>query len=718
MDELEISKATQTFDAKIRRMFVDPAGLHVLLLVQQGLTTEVMYIDQSFTKPRLIQKLKRVGVTSVAWNPVATQRGLWDVLIGTDRGEVYLLTLIEKKEVVEVLGSVHGSQSPIAGMAHLAVGRLKVGGGSRLAILLCGTHLYLYSSAGTKIKNAFIDDTGQLRAPKMFDLPIEQGAAQLQLYRPSEITADGFLVDPTDFAVLSTSGIYYGKLDLSTEVEDPLDHLISHKLLPSALFNGGSQERPISLALTQHHLVLLYPSKIQFINKVSKKIVQQILIDTFASPMRGDVALPLGLCRDVLEGQLLVLAGDDVYEIDCSREDNDMWKVFLEKGDYHAALPYCRTPMQRNTAYLQQAERLLKDGQVTEAATLFGKCTSKRPSFEEVTMRLMQVGESTALKAFLAAKLSTLGRDDRIQMTMVSTWMLELLLDIANKAALSDIDNNTRSDETFEEADEEVSLFLIKHVKDLDPKTTISLLEGYGRDKDLITFARARGDHEAELELLVKRGQAERVLELLRKPSVSRELVYKYASSLVALAPSQTIFSWMNASPPLEPLKLLPALLQYAEPTSLHAARVEAIRFLKFCIEVRGVTDPALHDFNVAVLSVDDENEENLLDYIETSRYPTGDPMYDPVRALRLCQSRGRKKATVYLLAEVSMWLDAVQMALDIDKNLAVEIARRYSGEEGHIRKEIWLAIVKSLIKHRLPEDRNEKVCKRKPKQH
>ncbi len=47
--------------------------------------------------------------------------------------------------------------------------------------------------------------------------------------------------------------------------------------------------------------------------------------------------------------------------------------------------------------------------------------------------------------------------------------------------------------------------------------------------------------------------QAQRALEVLRRPSVSQELHYKFAPALVALAPQLTVQAWMDAQPPLEP---------------------------------------------------------------------------------------------------------------------------------------------------------------------
>lgn len=693
---------SKSHECKIRRLFVDPLGHHILVLVQQGLYLETYYTGSDFSKPKSLKELKGINVTSVAWGvqSARTQGGYTCAVLGTDTGFVYGVSNITvKKLVVEKLLEIpRKGKSPISGMACLPMGALATEGERQLLLVLCGTHLHMFLGNGASIISMLQKANQGNVITRLFDLPIERDAAQMQLFRPSSISSQALLADPTGFAVLSTSGIYYGGVNLMQETDDPMDYLTSHKLLPTSVFNRQGVEQPISLAMTQYHIVLLYPSKIQFINIESRETIQEILVESFASPMRGATALPLGLCRDAVDGQLFVLAGDDVYEIDHSNEDRDMWKIFLSRGDYKAALPFCRTASQRNAAYLQEAERLFADQNYKEAATLFGKCTSHEPTFDEISLRLMGLGDGDAMRAFLEARLSTLGKKDRVQSTMVSTWLLELLLDNANQNAL--LKNTSDVSDQEMDSEDEVKAFLWKFVRILDPKTTMSILEDYGRHDDLIEYARARGDDEAEVELLMRKGNVERIFEILRKPSVNRELVYKYAGNLLALAPSQTVFSWMDASPPLDPIRLLPSILPYADQKSSQSARFEVARYLKFCVEVRGVVEPAIHDFYISILCIDEKNTEELLQFIQQSKDPLGIPLYDPVRALRLCTLSERKHAIVLLLSEVGMWTDAIEKALEINIDYAKDIASKYEGDDDDLRKGMWLKIVKHLISH------------------
>ncbi|WPT18155.1 Vacuolar sorting protein 18 [Picochlorum sp. SENEW3] len=699
ISEVMLSKS---HECKIRRLFVDPCGHHILVLIQQGLYLETYYIGSDFSKPVPLKDLKGINVTSVAWGmQTALTRGAGysSAVLGTDTGEVYAVSnIMVKKIIVERLLEIpRKGKSPISGMVAIPLGGSTTEAQRHLLLVLCGTHLHMFLGRGETVVSMLQKAGRGDVITKLFDLPIERDAAQIQLFRPPTISSrEAVLADPTSFAVLSTSGIYYGGVNLRQQTDDPMDYLTSHKLLPCGVFNRQGVEQPISLAMTQYHIVLLYPSKLQFINIESRGTIQEILVESFASPMRGAAALPLGLCRDAVDGQLLVLAGDDVYEIDHSNEDRDMWKIFLSRGDYKSALPFCRTASQRNAAYLQEAERLFAEQDYKQAATLFGKCTSHVPTFDEISLRLMGLGDGAAMRAFLEARLSTLGKNDRVQSTMVSTWLLELLLDNANKNAL--LKNTGGVSDQEENSEDEVKAFLWKFVRILDSKTTISILEDYGRHDDLIEYARARGDDEAEVELLMRKGDAERVFEILRKPSVNRELVYKYAGNLLALAPSQTVFSWMDASPPLDPLRLLPSILPYADQRSSQSARFEVARYLKFCVEVRGVVEPAIHDFYISILCIDEKNSAELLQLIKQSKNPFGAPLYDPVRALRLCSLWQRKDAIVLLLSEVGMWNEAIDQALSISTEYAKEIASEYQGDDDDLRKGIWLKIVKHLI--------------------
>lgn len=368
--ELEASRSS---DARVRRLFVDPLGRHALLTMQisgSSGSLETYYVDGGLKKARQLHKLKGLAVTSVAWSPVLRAHNFVEALLGTDTGALYELSVEPegKKERLHQLHELRGDEGPIAGLAQVALSAER-----RLVLVLCGTRLYAFSG-GPTLEDVFAahseDASGGGIEGRYIDLPTQMGAAQLQLLYPPKQSDPGAVADasglfdmprPAVFAVLSPSGIYYGRMDLDPSITDPADHLVRHQLLPAAVLHlqqtaqqqgtaavvleaasAASGERPLSLAMTQHHLVLLYPSKLQYVNRTSKAVVQEVPLQRFAVPVRGAATMPLGLCRDQLAGHIYVLAGDDALEVDMSDEDRDMWRVYLDKGDYRAALVQCR----------------------------------------------------------------------------------------------------------------------------------------------------------------------------------------------------------------------------------------------------------------------------------------------------------------------------------------------------------------------------------------
>lgn len=742
--ELEASRSPE---ARVRRLFVDPSGRHALLSLQTGSGglgslaggphLETFYVDGGLKKARPLGKLKGMAVTSVAWCPSMSAHSFSEALLGTDSGAIYELSVDEgRKERLQKLHELRGEAGPIAGLAQVALAPER-----RLVLALAGTRLHVFAGGPTleALFAPYADDGLAGLDSRFIDLPTQTGAAQLQLlcpaHQPDAGSLDGSFWDmppPEVFAVLSPAGIYYGRLDLNPELTDPADHLVKHRLLPAAVLGPrqqpgqpaaaatphqqveGGGERPLSLAMTQYHFVLLYPSKLQYVNRVSKAAVQEVPLQRFAAPVRGAATMPLGLCRDQLAGRIYVLAGDDALEVDASGEDRDMWRVYLDKGDYRQSLVHCRSAAQRNSVYLVEAASLFEEGEYVQAAALYGKVTSATPSFEEVALRLMETGEPEAIAALLQTRLDTLGREDKAQATMAATWLTELLLDTLNRALLQqgggdelpssssdmhDAQEPSESRSAYQQAVERLRSFLQKYVDVLDPGTTIGLLAGYGRLDELMHYARCRGDWEGLLEYLLQRQEAQRALEVLRRPSVSQELHYKFAPALVALAPELTVQAWMDAQPPLEPRRLLPALLHFGESGSGGGAagRAEALKYVRFAMQRLGSEDPAVHNLAVALLSQDADQEGELLEYLASARDLAGAPLYDAVHALRLARDRGRLRASVALFCEVGMYEDAVALALSFDGELAASIARQPQDDEALTHK-LWLAIAKHLI--------------------
>ena len=691
----------------VKKLFAtDPD--HLLATVHDGKNLETLCVRTETIlkdKPCVVRGLQGRYLTSAARCGTRT-------VIGSDTGILFGAEspLGPFSKLMEI-PQRQKRRSPISGLATIEKE------GELVLMALCGTCLHCFSMPRREKSWAWFDDGVQVRP---IELPIEQDAAQLQVFGESPAGACRAAEDNSRVAVLSTSGVFCGEFPGLEQLQ----------LGPPIPFSCGSDDPlPMCMALMRYHVALLLPTKVQFVNTVSKEVVLEV-------PVEGTV---LGLNRDLVEGRLFLLTDDDMYEIDYSDEDRNMWRVYLAQGMYSQALPLCRTAEQRNAVYLRQAEQAFDEEQFEESARLFGKVTSSPPSFDEVAARFLgldgtagMTGEGSRskrpIRALLESKLSTLSSTDVVERTIVSTWLLELLVDLAG-------DTPVGGDEINDPPAGPVSRFVTKYADCLDPRTTVSLLETYGRTHDLLAYARARCDMRAEVELLMSLGKTAQAIRVLRKPSSKLDLVYTYATPMVKCAPAETVSLWMdilrarrcapaggrlNDSPAgsvrnvamcLDALQLLPAMAPYARHGASREIRTEIIRFVNFAIDVDlldggnmsvgrdGSPYPneecamnAMYDLNMGLLSVDADNEDVLVEKVAAHR-----TRYDPLQALRLCSERGRTRAVTALLIELELWEDAVDGALDLgDGDLARSIAGRC--RDADLRKRLFLDIIGRLL--------------------
>ncbi|MEW5309299.1 MAG: hypothetical protein WDW38_001194 [Sanguina aurantia] len=429
-----------------------------------------------------------------------------------------------------------------------------------------------------------------------------------------------------------------------------------------------------------------------------------------------------GLIKDPGTGSVYMHSDESLYEVLVSHEARDMWAVYLALQDWEQALRLCSSSAQRDDVHRAWAEAAALEGDFMTAALHFAKILGGSPTFEDVALQLVEAASASgsansglqaasgsggdALQLFLLTKLGVLGKSDRAQSTMLASWLTELLLDQLNRALL---ESGGQAEQRYSQLESAMRGFLKEHVEILDPNTTLTLLATYGRLEDLVHYAACRNDTEGLLEVLTSRpGGTARALAVLRKPSVSPELVYKFAPSLVASGVEATVDFLITQQPPLDPRRLIPALLRFGDgprggggrgaqcPGSAAAQQQHVLRYVEFAVDTLGCQDSAVHNLAVALHTLS-EGEAGLLGYLGRGRDPLGRPLYDPKYALRLCTERGRRRAVVQLLCELGMYPDAVRKALDMDLELAKAVANAPEDDDP-LRRKLWLEVARHVV--------------------
>lgn len=685
--DLSTSKVT---DQTVQRVFLDPGGRHALAVVQTNAGAETHYLHMRWKKSRVLTRLKNIVVSAVAWNrhqlSEATTR---EIVIGTTGGQLCEICLEEKREKpVKLLYDLTELQEPFVSL------QMETSGTSpqmRYFIMaVTPTRLYSFTGLGSleAVFAAYAD------RPKHFtELPGEVPNSEVHFSAKQRRKAY--------FAWLAGPGIYHGELNLGlqqsgTSIVD--DNFVENKSLLEYIKLGDAVSiKPRALALTEFHFLLLYENKLKAANRVSQQIVEEKLLDS----SDHNSATMLGLCTDAIGGAVYAFNENTIYEIEINDEGRDMWQVYLGVKNYAAALEHCRDTLQRDHVYAAQAEVAFAAGDYTRAGSFYAK-TSVVATFEEIALKFVAVGELDALRTFLLRKLDTLGKEDRSQITMISTWAAELYLHKINSLVLDDHkQNNEGKNENLEYQSilKEFRAFLSDCKDVLDEATTLKLLGSYGRVDELIFFAGLKEQHETVIHHYIQLGEAKKALAVLRKPNVLPELQYKFAPDLIMLDPYETVEFWMTTDN-LNPRRLIPALMRYSSgPRSKDQAH-EAIKYLEFCIQRQQNEDGAVHNLLLS-LYAKQEDESALLRFLE-SKYGRGrrgkpDIFYDPKYALRLCLKEKRMRACVYIYSTMSMHEEAVALALQVDPELAKAEADKVE-DDPDLQKKLWLMVAKHVI--------------------
>lgn len=677
-------------EQSIHRVFVDPGGSHCIATIVGNGGADTYYTHAKWSKPRLLHKLKGLVVNAVAWNRLQiTEASTREVIIGTDNGqlhEIYIDEKDKKEKYVRFLFEL--TELPEAFMG-LQMETASVSNGTRFYVMaVTPTRLYSFTGIGSldTIFSSYLD-----RAVHFMELPGDIPHSELHFFIKHRRAVH--------FAWLSGAGIYHGGLNFGAQhssLEGDENFVESKALLDySKLTEGAEAIKPTSLAVSEFHFLLLIGNKVKVVNRISEQIVEELQFDQTSDSASKSI---IGLCSDASAGLFYAYDQNSVFQISVNDEGREMWKVYLDVKDYAQALANCHDQFQRDQVYLVQAEAAFATKEFFVAASFYSKINYIL-SFEEITLKFISVNEQDALRTYLLRKLDNLSRDDKCQITMISTWATELYLDKINRLLLEDDTASENCSSDYHSIIKEFRAFLSDCKDVLDEATTMRLLESYGRVDELVFFASLREQYEIVVHHYIQQGEARKALEVLKKPDVPIDLQYKFAPDLIMLDAYETVESWMTTKN-LNPRKLIPAMMRYSSEPHAKNETHEVIKYLEFCVHRLLNEDPGVHNLLLS-LYAKQEDDSALLRFLQCKfgkgRENGPEFFYDPKYALRLCLKEKRMRACVHIYSMMSMHEEAVALALQVDSELAMAEADKVEDDED-LRKKLWLMIAKHVI--------------------
>ncbi|GAA5992074.1 hypothetical protein JCM10908_000728 [Rhodotorula pacifica] len=733
----------------LHKVHVDPSGRHVIVSTSSG-ENFYLYVGVlpanlpanvlSSRKTRPLPRLKGAIIDSVAWAPSsssspssATSFSTREILLGTTTGQILETNLVDPALVSDgggfslpVPGRANSPERYVKQLLTLPerqpiVGlRYEIWNTRRLAVIAATTtKVYQYvgdgATLGNQQKHAREDEAGLLETvlhhyasgdlrPKMLELPSDSTHSELHFCSPSRTDGKEGLARPKSMAWLTGPGVYHGNLvfpPASTDLQ-PGDAVIdSASLIPYPLDSSGTftaEEQPISMALTDHHFVLLYEDKICAVDILTDKVV---FLETLDLP---DGSRPVRLSTDVLRKTCWMHTETSIFELVIRDEDRDVWKVYLTRQNWELAKKSAKTQRQRDTVLAAEADAYFAAGRFIQAAQAYAQSSK---GFEEVVLRFVDKHERDALRVYLVAKLEKLKKSDLTQRMMLATWLVELYLskinhleDLAAAERASEDADNLLVERTIVE--EDMRNFLSSYKDNLDSRTTYELLERHARDELTLYFASLVGDHERIVRHHIAQQEWTKALQALARQD-SPDLYYPFASILLKHAPKETVDSFMR-QPQLDLRRLLPAMSTPRPRSSsktTSAAQSHLIRYLEHVILDQHNTDTAVHNTLVTLYATSPSSDEAaFVRFLETAPADphTGDPYYDLDYALRVSRAHKRVQACVVIYSKMALYESSVNLALEHDDLELAKICADKPEDDDLLRKKLWLKIAKHVV--------------------
>ncbi|KAJ7492755.1 Pep3/Vps18/deep orange family-domain-containing protein [Mycena latifolia] len=664
-------------DMTIHKIFMDPSGRHIIITSTQG---ENWYLYRAWKKPRQLKSFKMV-IESVAWNKAALLSASYakstrEILIGSQNGVVFealldaeedffkspdrylqtVLTLRERHPITGIKFDFFPPSDP-----------RRV-----LVILTTDSRIYQYAGApdrraedGSRVFSSLFASQAQI-----FELP---GDKQSELHYFSQ-NADQALSLPKSMAWLTSHGVYHGTLNFESISDNFID---SGDLLPypSSFESSGPVGSPSSMALTEFHFVLLYGDRVVGVCNLDKKQTYEESL-----PLKQNEQVK-GLAADPVRKTYWVYTDQSLFELVVDNEDRDVWKIYLQKGQFDTA-------GQRDHVLSAQANAFFAEGRYFQAAQCYAQCSV---TFEEVALKFLDVGERDSLRSYLISRLERTRKAVSSFRDVAGGVLLskcnELDDVVASESVSHDVENLQAERVILED---DLRQFFETYKNNLDPDTVYELIQGHGRTDMYLHYATVIGDFQRVIEHWVLEEEWSKAIDVINRQS-DLELYYRFGPVLMRQAPKETVDSWLK-QPALDPLRLVP------HPLPNHV------------IFEQQNTLPTIHNLLITFYvspsasarssSTAPEDDGPLLRFLSTAPAdPLSDkPYYDLDYALRLCKQSGRTQPCVHIYSKMGLWENSVDLALEKGDLELAKLNADKPEDDQPLRKKLWLKIARYVV--------------------
>lgn len=503
------------------------------------------------------------------------------------------------------------------------------------------------------------------------------------------------------FGWMTSVGFCFGNYS-----QDPVEKSVSKfVIIPYAKLKDGAvdlEESPICVAHSEYHVYLLFSDCISVLSKITSNIVfTENLYDSDIKEMYYDRT----------NSCLFLHSSKALYQLRITSESRDVWKAYLEMGDYENAINHCK--QKGHTTYLKRVNRLYASnlyskGDYVKSANFYGQSDER---FEEVSLKFLVKNQFDALKVYLNSVDGNLpAKTSLTQKTLIATWLTEIYLHELNTVVNPNLNRGVK---------DKFKSFINANVEYLDTQTIYQLLHNYGRTQEFLEFAELKNDYETVILYYVNDKQFIEAINKLHnfiklennKGGSSKKdnnsplfnIFLKFAHVFMKFQPELTITKLLkHYQHCIDTHKILSALMNTEE-----AQREKVSDFLEELIEKHKNKNKNIHNLYVFFLSQlnSDEALKKLIYYLQ-STLETKVVYFEVDYAIKVFNQFKKFSALALAFAIMGKHDDAVKLSLE---NRCPEIAKKIAKQvdDPKTKRLLWIEILKTLIKEEFEERQN-----------
>jgi len=660
---------------------------------------EVLYWRAGWREARSIAGLRGVQCICARFfrgNAKEEEEGVVRLLVGARDGRIFdarLDSREDSKRFEKSCDVVYATNdgSPVTGLLAVRSGK-RVGDDAQETArygVVFTTPSKMYALVGSySVESVLAKARASLgSADPAVEMPVASDLSKLCVWRPRGADV------PDRFAWLTGTGVYRGAFNFNASESSRV--LERHGALPFPRLEGDESgtEVPISLTMTEYHILLLYTKYLVAMNAVTGEI-------------EATIELPKGgastfVFTDPVTGAVYVANVGNMLEVTLQHEDARMWRVYSDQYDYDRAIALCKSELQRQFVYTAKAERMLKLKRHVEAAEAYAMAGGAH-SIEVVAKTLTDLGARKALYVYVETRLRELPSDDAALRLILAMWLLEQFVKIANASRSNANDAKVRD-------------FLSAHAKTLDERETLRLLSDAKRIDDEMYFAELCGDYDRVLDHFIKLGNLKHALHVVSSPGIPRETLQRVLPTLLRASPKETVDLMLSNETWTDAMKIIQTFIEDASTFSEtnKTLLTHILRYLEtITSKPSGVAfgEKSVHnvllDVYIKLLDTSPTVVSALNKYIFEAVDAAGNPHYDIQRAIRSCEASGVHRSTVYAYCVSKEFDSAIHIALqtlqdiELAKMVTTKAAALHEGDpkDDDVQKKLWIEIAKWSI--------------------